>query len=53
VIRHDRPSTVIACRFSFMIAPFAVHFGVWAASPGGAVNPASTRAVRAMRPTLK
>jgi hypothetical protein len=53
VIRHDRPSTVIACRFSFMIAPFAVQLGVWPANPGGAVNPARTSAVRAMRPTLK
>jgi hypothetical protein len=51
VIRHDFPSTEIACLFSFVIAPFAVHFGALPASPGDTANPASTSAVRTMRPT--
>jgi hypothetical protein len=52
VIRHDFPSTVIARLLSFVIAPFAVHFGALPASPVGAANPASTSAMRAMRPTF-
>jgi hypothetical protein len=51
VIRHDFPSTVIARLLSFVIEPFAVHFGALPAIPGGAANPASTSAARTMRPT--
>jgi hypothetical protein len=53
VIRHDLPSTVIAWLFRRASLPLAVHLGWCAASPAGAVSPASTTAMRAIRPTSR